>query len=290
MNEYAYLARFHTPITVNPVSLVVNAAGGGDYTTIKAAMIYAAARASYYSPYTISVRNGTYNEIQINGADYVAVEGESKAGVIMISDGTRTDVDPVSGQRYVDMAQTAKHGWWIHHKMMLKNMTIRVNDVKYCVHEDSIGVFDTYFENVQFEHSNGYTVGVGAHARQNLHFTDCTFRRTGGAFRAGVFWHNWNNQSGPCQLTMTRCNAIDGFALLDLYELGSGQTDQVTLTDCSAAAVNDLTVTNTYYVPSGTALQVPYCINQRIINSGTLVPVTNSDGNRPNMASTIVVL
>ena len=290
MDEYASLSAHHIPITIGAVTLVVNAAGGGDYTTIKAAMAYAAVRANAYSPYTISVMDGTYNEIQIDGADYVTVIGQSKAGTIMVSDGLRTDVDPVSGQRYVDMAFTAKHSWWIHHKMTIKNMTIRANDVKYCIHEDSSGVFTTYFDNVQFEHANGICVGCGLSPNQNIVATDCTFVKLGD-FDPGVgglYAHNRANMlGGGFGVTMLRCNSVN-MSLNILTELGSTQLDTVAITDCSSDGTESVfNVLETSYVPSGTKAEVPYCINVYTHNSDTTLPYTFVAEERPDLATYI---
>jgi hypothetical protein len=290
VNEYAALSSHHT-VTAYPVTTKTVAASGGDYTTIKAAV--AAVSPTRIAPVKIFVKNGTYQEIQVIGKDWLTIEGESRAGVIIVSNGLRTDVDPVSGQRYVDMAQDDKSGFFTTYQMVFRNLTMQVNDVKYCCHADLTGTWDLLFENCQIEHANGYPIGVGARVNENITFINCTFKKTGAnaangvAGSHGVYWHNWNNQPGMAKLTLINCNAVN-CGLVLAYELGSAQKDLIRIENCSTDdKVNNLVVTETYYTPPGTAAQVPYCIQQLIINSPTVYPVTNSDSNRSAMASSI---
>lgn len=271
--EYNTLARYHDASSTYPVTtVVVDAAGGGDYTTIKAAV--EAVNPTVTAPVRIYVRNGTYNEIQIDGKDYLTIEGESRDGAVMVSDGLRTDVDPVSGQRYVDMAQSAKHGWWVHHNMTFRNMTVRVNDVKYCFHIDSTGTWYLNFYNVKFEHSNGYPVGCGCGVNQILLFDGCGFEKLGAdvaqgpnnvAGSHGIFWHNRNDQTGATRLVMINCQSIN-CGLANLFELGSEHTDLCRFDNCSCSGSDNsniyLTATDTYWNGGGQGvLNVPYSIN-----------------------------
>lgn len=281
------------PIT--PVTLTV-AGSGGDFTSIKAAMAEAASHATYRTPYRIYVQNGTYQEIQIDGVDWVTIEGQSRSGVIVVIDGTRTDVDPISGQRYVDMTQASKHGFWIHHTMTLRNLTLRANDVKYCIHSDDSGDYELACDNVWFEHANGFPVGIGARAHENFNFLNCLFMEMYGSEpnghdgSHGIFYHNWNNDSGPAHLTIRNCT-FDTCGMVHFLELGSNYTDLTTIADCTGAdKPNYFEVTEGYYVPAGTKAQVPYNLIQLIINSPSAVPVVYSLADRPNLASYITVL
>ena len=264
---YDVLNRYHSQ-AASRETIVTVAPSGADYTSIKAAIAGVTPTAG--APVRIYVRNGTYNEIQITGKDYLTIEGESRAGVVMVSDGLRTDVDPVSGQRYVDMAQAAKHGLAISHYMTIRNMTIRVNDVKYCVHMDNNVVFRAVFDNVLFQHSNGFPVGCGGWASQEMVFEDCVFQKLGDPENNGVegshgiFWHNWNDQAAATRLIMTDCASINcGF--VELFELGSEYTDLCTFTRCASGdALRGVYVTVTDYYWNGGGQgkpNVPYCIN-----------------------------
>ena len=188
------------------------------------------------------------------------------------------------------MAQATKHGFAINQYMTVRNMTIRVNDVKYCAHIDSNPVFRVAFDNVLFQHSNGFPVGCGGWAGQEMVFTNCVFEKLGSAANNGVegshgiFWHNWNDQSAATRLIMTDCESINcGFA--ELFELGSEYTDLCTFTRCTpgdALRGVYLTVTDYYWNGGGQGkANVPYCIN--VLTVGGALTLQYSAEDRANL-------
>lgn len=76
-------------------TLVVDAAGGGDHTTIQAAIDYIAAQ-SDKTGWTIEVKNGDYARFTVPaGLIDLTIEGESEAGVVVsvLTDDTRAEND-----------------------------------------------------------------------------------------------------------------------------------------------------------------------------------------------------
>jgi len=292
-NEYAILNSYHniTNLGYPTTTVVVNPDGSGNYTTIKAAI--AGVTPTVIAPIKIYVVDGTYNEIQMDGKDYLTIEGQSRDGVIIVSDGIRTDVDPVSGERYVDMAQADKHGFWIHHNMTLKNMTIRANDVKYCIHSDSSGTYKFYLDNVKLQHSNGFPFGIGCKVNQFIYINDCIFEKTGSnvsvgtAGSHGIYWHNWDDQSGATAFYVTDSNFIN-CGICYLFELGSDYTDLCKFDNCVTDDETkgfNFVVTN-YYYASGSkppVTDIPYCINLLTIGGTFPTPISYSADDRPNL-------
>ncbi|WP_119071992.1 pectinesterase family protein [Aggregatilinea lenta] len=292
MAAYTNLRRYHPPLKYINDTVVVDAAGSGDYTSIKSAVQAVTPRFSRRKK--IYVSNGTYNEIQIDGKNWLTIEGESLDGVIMVSDGTRTDIDPVSGQRYVDMSESDKHGWRIYHQMTIRNMTIRVNDVKYCIHSDSAYQWTLALRNVHFEHSNGFTLGIGLHAHQHITCTDCIFEHTGsptGTSAYGVFCHNWNNQIAPSSLALTNCQSVS-CGLLNLSELGSEQEDLISLINCSTEDSHGIyySCTDYYWDGGGQGVaNVPYSFRISIENPGFPLPIVWDAEARPELMDYVAV-
>lgn len=293
-NEYARLTLFHgsAPRPNPPTTLIVDASGGGDTTTIKAALALTTS-ATYAVPYRIFVRNGTYNEIQMDGRDYVTIEGESRDGVIIVSNGLRTDVDPVSGQRYVDMAESAKHGFWIHHQMTLKNLTLRSNNVKYCIHTDSTGAWTFTVDNCVLEHSTGYPHGVGLLAGQHIVWTNCIFRYTGAnpALDYGIFLHNWNDQAGSVTAYASGCT-FDDCGVAVVTELGSEQSDLFTLSSCTGTGTTGISyLTNDSAWNGGEQGEVnlPYSLSLLISSCSFPLPISYDPVKRPNLMDYVVI-
>jgi len=236
--NYSQLYSYQNIVNVPAVTLTV--APSGDYTTVKEALIVAVASATVTKPYRVFIRNGTYNEIQMTGGDWVTVEGESRDGVIIISDGLRTDVDPISGQRYVDMAQVAKHCFLSENNMTYRNLTIRANDVKYCIHSDQNGsAIRQKVVNCLLQHSNGYPVGCGARASQILEFDSCVFEKLGDVATDGVvgshglFWHSTAIQTRATQLIVNNCTSINcGLSLIQ--EMASTKSDLCKFINCAS--------------------------------------------------------
>lgn len=291
---YEMLTLYHSSAPDRFTTVTV-AAAGGDYTTIKAAI--AAVTPTEIAPVKIYVRNGTYNEIQMDGTDYLTIEGESQSGVIIVSDGLREDVDPVSGQRYVDMAEADKHGFLVYHTMTFRNLTIRVNDVKYCIHADHSGAYTLTLDNVKLQHSTNFPMGVGAWASQHIVANNVTFEKLG-ANKAngldgshGIFWHNWDTEAAPASMTVTNGTFIN-CGVAHLKELGSEQTDLVKFASCTTDDTKGVyfEVTDLYYGGGGGgAVNVPYCINLLTIGGTFPTPIDYVALDRPDLLAHVSI-
>ena len=156
---YAVLNRYHTP-TVPVETLITVGASGADYTTIAAALT-AAAGATLVNPYRIYIFNGTYAEVDLAGDDYITVQGESKAGVIIQASLAEEDL--------------TKDVWKINKTMTLQDLTLSANNVKYCVHDDSAGAHTLTLNNVHLKHATCFPLGCGMRGGQHIVLTDCTF-------------------------------------------------------------------------------------------------------------------
>lgn len=283
----------------NPTTTVSVKASGGDYTSVKDALAGISGLPSVSTPYRIYVYNGTYNEIQMDGQAYVTIEGESRTGVTIISDGLRTDVDPVSGQRYVDMLVDTKHGFKAMHNLFtLKNLTLQVNDVKYCVHADQSNVCYMYFDNCHFKHADGFPIGCGCRQDQRLTFTDCIFEKTGANVAwgivgaAGIFWHNWNEQAGGTWLKLIDCSFVN-CGMLSLAEFGSDYEDLLWVENCETDDETKgirLVVDNNYWHGGGQDKDtLPYSIQILTIGGTFPLPISYVEADRPDIADNISV-
>lgn len=239
------------------------------------------------NPYRITMAVGTYNDIQIIGKHYVTIQGAGIDSTIIVTDGLREDVDPVSSVAYNLMAQADKHGIYGHYEMTFSGLTWQANDVKYCIHADgnSATAYDLLGTSCRFEHSNGYPVGLGCYGGQSHTFGSCQFEKTGAnvangtAGSHGIFWHNANIESAVAALTLTSCD-FDNCGVLRCSEIDSGQTDAVTVTNCTTD--DEGTAKGIYITASGSGLA--YCIN--ITQNGGTMPAFAFDAvNRPNAAS-----
>lgn len=280
-------------------TIVVDVAGSGSFTSIRSA-IKSITAASKQNRYLVFVKNGTYNEFDITGANYlgddpsvVTVEGESREGVIIRTDGTSSTVTPPdysypgSGNKGVpfnSIPRAERHALYIQETITFKNLTIHANDVKYAVHQDNTAKkYKSLFENVRIIHeettSNSFAncVGIGARHGQFQNYRNCIFEaRLGNLIFSevpvGVFWHNWNNQNGAAGLIIEDCEYIN-YSYLHAAELGSNQNDIITLNRCRSNlqyAQVIYSLTPGFYNPTpATPYDYPYNIQLQI--TGTSV-------------------
>jgi lysophospholipase L1-like esterase len=235
------------------------------------------------NPHKIALSSGTYNEIQLTGLANLTIQGGGEEETIIVTDGLREDVDPVSETAYNLMDQSAKHGILGYFDMIITGLTWRSNDVKYCIHADgnsSVG-YSLNCPGCRFEHSNGTPVGIGAYGGQSQTFTRCRFKKTGanvesGEGSHGVYWHNANSEAAAASLTLTDCEAVN-CGVLQLYELDSGQEDTVTVAGCET---DDEGAGKGIYI-SASAVGNAYCIS--VSQNGGTMPVFAFDSTtRPN--------
>jgi hypothetical protein len=281
-------------VTWNTVT--VNAGGGGDYFSLRSAIEFVNTQPmSATNRWKITVANGVYPEIDIAGADNagadypVIVEGESREGVIIRTDGLSTSLSPanynIGGGVYDEVPintipQIYKHAFWIHEYIQFYNMTVWSNDVKYCVHQDQdTGDYDSLFNNCYFIHQEdievdfGNVIGIGSHFGQYQRYHSCVMElRQPNILGNGmaVGWHNWNNEAGPTGMEMIKCDAIN-CNIIRVEELGSDHMDIVKVYDCRTNLRDAgmlLTLAQGYYTPTPpTPEDYPYNIQMDIHNT-----------------------
>lgn len=293
--SYSYLNTYHAGrLAISEVTVTV-APMGGDYTSIKTALA-SIGTPTYTNRVKLYVRNGTYEEIQMGGLDWVTIEGESRAEVIINADGLRTDVDPVSGQRYVDMLQANKHMFNLAQHMTFKNLTLQCNDVKYVFHVDTSGTsaFTLEVDNCLVKHSNGYPVGIGARDKELVYIHDSTIEKTGDneAFGVtgctGLYWHDAYPQTNSTRgINIVDC-AFVNCGILVCQDFGGPQLDILRIHGCTTDDTKSVfyTVSNASY--GGAAADVPYTISVYLDNMPAL-PAVTYDADRPNGGNYVFV-
>lgn len=279
----------------NSKSLIVSTTktiglNGSDFETVASAITWADSKVSYKKRITLYIKNGTYNEGNlILKKDYIDIIGESKDGTIIRVDGTTTP----------QITLRDRSGLFAAVNTNISNLTIDVNDVKYCVHNDAGDPnkdgYEAIFTNCKFIHrgceNNEYyfPVGIGARANQNNRFIDCEFeyRNPYASPVYGIFWHNWNNQSDGAELQVIRGKFVN-CGIANLSDLGSTQVDKCTFDDCTTTILDKMVVisaTPGYYKssyfaqPVSDATLVPY--NIKIIKKGYALKIYVDPISRP---------
>jgi len=292
--SYANLNRYHNTQLPISVTTVTVAASGGDYTSVKSALA-AIGTPTYRNQVRIYVRNGTYQEIQMGGKFWVTIEGESVSGAIINIDGARTDVDPVSGQRYVDMADGDKHGWLIAHSMTFRNLTLLSNNTKYIFHIDTTGsCFTVDVDNCILAHADSYPVGIGARDRGRIYIHSSTIQKTGAnqAFgnigSAGVYWHDTYPQTTENGgLEIVDCDFVNcGMAVIQ--EFGGTIQDTIKLDGCTTDDEKSLFYTVSSASYGGAAAEVPYTVSVYLSGMQT-IPAVTYNADRPNGSNYVYI-
>ncbi|KAA6326012.1 hypothetical protein EZS27_024835 [termite gut metagenome] len=283
--------------------ITVASDGSGNFTSIRNA-VNSITEASSYNPYKVFVKNGTYNEIDIKTKDYVDVEGESRDGVIVYTDGTSTENSPADYNwkpEYRNVpVNTIPKAWkhqWIHmSNSEIRNMTLVGNQTKYVIHQDNqnnsyeakcknckfIRKEDYNYSTTDYDRGLVYCIGIGATQGQYQRFEDCMFEWYIDNFPnipltepTAIIWHNWNNKTIPCGASIVNCLTFGG-NLLNAAELGSETDDVINIIDCKTDDAKFgifYSVTTGYYIPPGESSptqnpeRIPYCIRLNIKNS-----------------------
>ena len=288
---FAESGGYESPLT--GITKTVATDGSGDYTSIRAAVKANSGTAS--SPLTVFVKNGTYNEIDIAVGDYTNVIGESRDGVIVITDGSSTDNAPADfygGVPINTIDKSYKHQWKVLKNARISNLTSVINDVKYSNHSDGNGIFDYAFENVAFirldDKIDGagsnvknyylFIAGIGAHGNQKHRYIACTFDyavQSSVGNSAGIYFHNWNQEDAACLLQIDKCYCqSSNLAWID--DLGSGQKDVVQITE----SVGDVVFSSNGSYLSVPNINVPYSFDVSAQNhDGWYFPTSD----RPNI-------
>jgi len=196
-----------------PRRLIVAKDGSGDYTTINDAM-KAAKGATKEKPVDILIKPGTYEET-ITTLDWVNLIGEDREKCILTYHGGTENL-------------VRKHTIWSTSNTTIRNLTIIGIQVKYCIHSDGGGPYvlklehcllrRVYPEDVRRTYVAGF--GIGLHARQHIVMRDCVIEA-----ELPIYFHNWNDQSASCSMTIERCTLKGEKNAIGIYLLGSKQRD-----------------------------------------------------------------
>lgn len=278
------------------------------YTSVRAA-VQSITDASSVNKYRILVKNGTYNEIDIETKDYVDIVGESREGVVLVCDGNSTEnapngyglpmwtwLDDYSGQAISSIPKDYKHLFIHMSNSKIANVTMLVNNVKYAIHQDGNGrSYYAVVENCDIIRRETYDntpmsslVGVGAIGGQHQKYVNCNFYMeiadaVVGDTYCAFLWHNWNNQVAQCSAVLDGCN-IYGCNVAKITELGSEQNDKIIISNTIAdkpqyGIVHNLEIG--YYKINGQVVTdptlIPYSIKIDVISSNVNYIVCSKD-------------
>ena len=287
--SYSFLDRVHDTISVTRVLSSSSITASGDDVLRDAVAAVSTTYLNVKTRHQINMAAGSYAEIQIKHAslDYIDIVGAGIGQTLIVSDGLREDIDPVSETAYSEMAQDDKYGIWGGYNLNLSGVTWTVNDVKYCNHAASFAVNKSpVITSCRFVHSNGYPIGAGlAAAGISLTISACELVKSGNNSALGnvgshgIYCHNGNAVASPVSLTVSNCS-FENCGTVIIAELGSGQTDPYIVTNC----VTDDTGTSKgiYITASSDALAYSIEITQK---GGTMPAFSFDVTNRPDAAA-----
>lgn len=262
--------------------------------------------ASYYKRYIVKVPEGRWFECDINGKDYVTIQGVEASRTILYCDGTSDKVTPddysfatYAGQSLSSINQAYKHIINVLHNIDVRGITLEVNDCKYCAHIDKTSFKTASFKDVFFHEMNAnvtFTIGIGSHAGQEITFEGCDFKAYD-THTICAYVHNWNNLTAINTVTFKDCQFNKNFFRYD--ELGSDYSTFLNLLNCYSSAVTPQLVFQTVTIdghshwinpetgqPISDMTQLPYCTHINIIGSN--VASIYQDGTRPDIADYII--
>lgn len=297
---------------IEPIVITVASDGSGDFTSVREANL-SITDASMKKPYKIFIKNGTYKEMDIKTKSYVDIEGESREGVILHADGlSTTDSGPDyslspnenSNVPINTIAKAHKHLFLHISNSTISNLTMKVNNCKYVIHQDSgprwykavvkncaIIRDEDYLTNTDsYDQGLQNLIGVGAAAGEYQEYYNCDFYfktsnipNNRNITPCCLYWHNWNNQGVPAGATLKDCNIYDCH-IAYITDLGSDATDVINLENIT---VNNkkwgifYSLTPGYYKKDGELVTdytlIPYCIKVNIRNTNVNYVVADSN-------------
>lgn len=193
--------------------------------------------------YIILVPKGEWFECDLNGKDFVKIIGESRDETILYCDGTSSNVTPsdysLSAYQNTPLNQIPEHN---KHCIMqrfnidLENLTIRINDAKYCIHVGASDLTGNSYDKLHVKNckliageNTNCPVGIGAD-NYTASFDNCIFQDfVAGA--VGIHCHNHSNSDKPLILNVNNC-LFDGCDFINAGELGSMQDDYYNIINC----------------------------------------------------------
>jgi len=224
----------------------------------------------------------------LQGKKYVEIIGQDKEKTIIYCDGTSDNITPADysyngkGNTAInELEQSFRHVFYLKNDCIVKNLTIKAEDCKYCVHMDNKNCGYVLFENCIFDSINcNHPVGIGVFGGQNLNILNCVFRSN--FITTGLIIHNWNNQTKSTSVRIID-SFFDNCGFINVDELGSDQTDVWQLLNCYSNIGGFLTFMvdndgngNTYYINPTTQTKetnpqnVPYSIKLNCLGSNVI--------------------
>lgn len=212
------------------LSKTVDINGTGDFSTIADALAFVAGQPADVKT-IITVKPGTYNEVQMNIIGNFELIGIDKTKTIIVGDGNDVSSDvPDRNERHIFRNITGKT------TAVFKNLTLQGNDIKYCLHlENAGGNVDVLVDNCLLENNNP-SIGVGLRANQHITIRNCmiTVNDSDYGWKCGVFMHNWNDESAPCGIELNNVRVSNG-QLLQLECMNSGNQDDVKVVNSTSS-------------------------------------------------------
>lgn len=225
--------------------------------------------ASEYKRYRIHVPEGEWFECDILGKKYVELIGEGIDKTVIYCDGESTKTTPAdySIQGYKNMQlnninRGYKHIFYALDDVIISNMTLRANAIRYCMHIDTDGYENIHIENVRFiiggpssvgDPMGRACIGMGLRGGQSFYANNCIFELHKdvnyiNAGQSGVFIHNhWEPQTSPiknceivnCHFIRTKYLTLSGF--------DTSQVDVIKLINCTCDGVGGISTLNPSY-------------------------------------------
>lgn len=219
--------------------------------------------------YIVNVPAGEWFECDIQGKKYVEIIGAGIDKTVIYCDGESTKETPAdySIQAYKNMqlnniSRGDKHIFYALDDVTISNMTLRANDVRYCMHADTDGYENIHIENVRFiigglssvgDPMGRSCIGMGIRGGQSFYANNCIFELHKdvnyiNAGQSGVFIHNhWGPQTSPiknceivnCHFIRTKYLTLQGFY--------TSQVDVIKLINCTCDGVGGISTLNSSY-------------------------------------------
>lgn len=239
--------------------------------------------ANYYNRYVVVVPKGIYFEMDIRTGDYIDIEGVSAEDCIINLDGSSSKISPIDltlvtgGVAISSLEQKYKHIFWHVSESEIRNLTLKVKNCKYAIHQDVPTTNNSKSNRIIIEDLGGNVrlVGIGGWSNQKQTYKDCYFKNL--STTQAIGWHNWDNQSAPAEAEFINCKS--DYYFINITELGSNQSDKVRLVNCSQVNLGSGAV-GFYVEPQDSTppSNVPYCITT--VMEGKELPTIQVD--RPN--------
>ena len=283
-------------------TIIVATRNAEDYNSIRE-IIGNINDASEYHRYVIKVPNGRWFECDLQGKECVTIEGEDRDKTILYCDGQSAKITPLNyayGSSYYGAPLNAldrqyKHCVFAKSDLDIRNLTIEVNDAKYCVHLDDLNYTNINIENCHLiakENTNN-VIGIGVNGGQTINVRNCVIERTIEG-HIGVFIHNWNNQSMISQVTFDKCH-FKKCNIATIDELGSVNDCMVDITNSYCDTYENAIVIGAdarFYINPDTGVAVadakdlPYNIKLNMM--GTNLHRIYNSADRPNAHNYII--